>query len=65
GGEIDVLDPGGYGPVTITKSITIDGKGMASILASGTNGITVNAGSTDVVILRNLSISGAAATPGR
>ncbi len=59
GGEIDVLDPGGYGPVTITKSITIDGKGMASILASGTNGISVNAGSTDVVILRNLSITGA------
>jgi Divergent InlB B-repeat domain/FG-GAP repeat len=59
GGEIDVLDPGGYGPVTITKSITIDGKGMASILASGTDGITVNAGSTDVVILRNLNINGA------
>ena len=65
GGEIDVLDPGGYGPVTITKSITIDGKGMASILASGTNGITVNAGSTDVIILRNLSINGAGSTPGR
>jgi len=64
GGEIDVLDPGGYGPVTITKSITIDGKGMASILASGTNGITVNAGSTDVIILRNLSINGGT-TPGR
>ena len=64
GGEIDVLDPGGFGPVTITKSITIDGKGMASILASGTDGITVNAGSTDVIILRNLSIDGAG-TPGQ
>ncbi|WP_315713972.1 MULTISPECIES: hypothetical protein [unclassified Bradyrhizobium] len=41
GGEIDVLDPGGYGAVTITKSITIDGGGtMASILASATNGTT-------------------------
>src|SRR5437879_11053053 len=39
-GEISVLDPGGFGTVTITKSITIDcsGGGFASILASGTNG---------------------------
>ncbi|MGJ5068523.1 hypothetical protein [Bradyrhizobium oligotrophicum] len=65
GGEIDVLDPGGYGAVTITKSITIDGGGtMASILASGTNGINVNAGANDVIILRNLSINGAGTTLG-
>src|SRR5204863_8641456 len=39
GGEISVLDPGGYGAVTITKSISItnDGAGEASILAPGTN----------------------------
>src|SRR6476620_4353738 len=43
GGEIDVLDPGGFGTVTITKSITIDGAGtFASILSSFTNGIVVN-----------------------
>src|SRR6266852_5080360 len=36
GGEIDALDPGGFGTVTITKSITIDGGGtFGSILASG------------------------------
>jgi hypothetical protein len=65
GGEIDVLDPGGFGTVTITKSITIDGGGtLASILASATNGINVNAGATDVVILRNLSINGAGTTLG-
>ncbi|WP_315759640.1 MULTISPECIES: hypothetical protein [unclassified Bradyrhizobium] len=65
GGEIDVLDPGGYGAVTITKSITIDGGGtMASILASATNGINVNAGANDVIILRNLSINGAGTTLG-
>jgi hypothetical protein len=60
GGEIDALDPGGFGTVTITKGITIDGGGgqVASILASGTNGITVNAGLTDVVTLRNLRING-------
>jgi hypothetical protein len=59
-GEISVLDPGGYGAVTITKSITISGDGtLASILAAGTNGIIVNAGVNDTVILRNLSINGA------
>jgi hypothetical protein len=42
-GEINCLDPGGYGPVTITKSITIDCKGTnALILAVGNNGITVS-----------------------
>jgi hypothetical protein len=60
GGEIDAIDPGGFGSVTITKSITIDGDGtFASILAAGTNGIIINAGVNDVVNLRNLSINGA------
>jgi hypothetical protein len=60
GGEIDALDPGGFGAVTIAKAITIDGGGgqVASVLVSGTNGITVAAGTTDVVILRNLRING-------
>jgi len=65
GGEIDTLDPGGFGTVTITKAITIDGSaGMASILASGTNGVIVSAGPNDVVTLRNLSINGAGTTLG-
>jgi hypothetical protein len=60
GGEIDALDPAGYGAVTITKAITIDGGGgqVASVLVSGTNGIVVQAGPTDVVTLRNLRING-------
>ena len=59
GGEINALDPGGYGALTITKSITIDGTGTnASILASLSNGIVINAGVNDVVILRNLNING-------
>jgi hypothetical protein len=61
GGEIDALDPAGYGAVTITKGITIDGGGgqVGSVLVSGTNGIVINANaSTDVVILRNLRING-------
>src|SRR5664279_1389369 len=46
-GEIDCLDPGGFGTLTITKAITIDcgggvGGQLGSILASGTNGITIS-----------------------
>jgi len=60
GGEIDCIDPGGFGAVTITKSITIDGGGtFASILSAGTNGIIVNAPVGSVVVIRNLSINGA------
>jgi hypothetical protein len=60
GGEISVLDPGGFGAITITKSITISGDGtLAGILAAGTNGVIVNAGANDDVVLRNLSIHGA------
>jgi len=59
-GEISVLDPGGFGAVTITKSMTIDGgggSGFASILASLVNGVIVNAAGIDVT-LRNISIDG-------
>lgn len=59
GGEINAIDSGGFGAVTITKSIVIDGAGvMASILSSGTTGVIVNAGVNDVVTIRNVSING-------
>jgi hypothetical protein len=60
GGIIDVLDSGGFGSVTITKSIVIDGSpaAVAGVLTSGTNGIVVN-GAGVHVILRNLDIEGA------
>jgi hypothetical protein len=60
GGEIDALDDGGFGQVTITKSITINGRGhLAGVLASsGTNGIIINAGASDVVVIRGISFSG-------
>jgi hypothetical protein len=62
GGEIDALDPGGFGALTITKAITLDGGGgqVASVLVAGTNGIVVQAGPSDVVIIRNLRINGIA-----
>ncbi len=58
-GVINVLDPGGFGTLTITKAITIDGGGAeGGILGASTNGIVINAGSDDVIILRNLQIEG-------
>lgn len=63
GGEISVLDPGGFGAVTITKAITINGEGtLAGILSAGIHGVIVNITTInegDAVILRNLSINGA------
>ncbi|MBK7592814.1 MAG: right-handed parallel beta-helix repeat-containing protein [Betaproteobacteria bacterium] len=62
GGEINALDPGGFGGVTITKAITINARAtMGGVLTSGTNGITVNAGANDVVYLRGLDIVGVGA----
>jgi hypothetical protein len=54
-GEIHCIDPGGFGTVTITKSTTIDCDGtFGSILASGTNGVIVNATNVTAT-LRNLN----------
>jgi hypothetical protein len=59
GGEIDCLDEGGFGAVTITKGITLDCSGtFGSVLVSGTNGIVVSAGPADRVILRGIAING-------
>jgi hypothetical protein len=68
GGEIDVVDPGDFGTVTITKALTIDGGGgqVASVQVSGGSrfqvpppggfppNIIVQAGASDVVTIRNL-----------
>jgi hypothetical protein len=60
GGEISTLDPGGFGALTITKAMTVNGDGtLAGILNAGVSGIIVNAGANDVVYIRNLSINGA------
>jgi hypothetical protein len=72
GGEIDPLDPAGYGTLTITKAITIDGgtgSGWGHTLSAGSpSGFIVNVtGGTHVsdavVILRNLTINGAIQSP--
>lgn len=59
GGEINCLDAGGFGAVTITKSISIICEGStAGILVSGTNGVVINAGTNDKVLLQGLDIEG-------
>ena len=63
GGEISVIDPGGFGFVTITKSVTIEGTGtLASIIGAATNGIVINitdtADAAKAVRIRGLSING-------
>jgi hypothetical protein len=58
GGEIDVLDPGGFGAVTITKSISIEACCIAGVLVSGTNGIIVAAPAGSFVVLRGLTFDG-------
>jgi hypothetical protein len=60
GGEIDTLDPGGFGAVTVTKAITLadEGTGEGGVLVSGTNGITVSAGANDVIVVRGLQLDG-------
>jgi hypothetical protein len=60
GGEINCIDPGGFGAVT--KSMTIDCLNTeAGVLVAGTNGIVVSAAATDIVVLRGLDIFGTAA----
>jgi hypothetical protein len=59
GGEINCLDPGGFGGVTITKSLTIKCQYTeGGVLVSGTNAIVVNATASDTVTLRGLDING-------
>ncbi len=67
GGIIDALDPGGFGAVTVTKPITLEGNGtLASILSSGVNGVIVNitSGTERNVVLRNILIDGSGTTLG-
>ena len=60
GGEIDAIDPSGYGALTITHSITIDGGGgqVASSLTNGGSAIVVSAGANDVVVIKNVRFQG-------
>src|SRR5450631_1902867 len=60
GGEIDILDPAGYGRILITKAISIinDGVGVAGVHATSGVIVNVSAGPGDDVRLRGLNIEG-------
>ena len=59
GGEISVMDPGGFGAVTITKSMSLVAEGTeGSITACNTNGIVINAGVNDIVSIHGVLIEG-------
>lgn len=58
GGEINVVDNGSFGEVTITKAMTIDATGATGLIGATTTGVTINAGETQDVILRGLKIIG-------
>jgi hypothetical protein len=60
GGEIDILDPAGYGTLTITKAISVvnDGVGTAGVQTNSGSAITIAAGPSDSVYLRGLNIDG-------
>jgi hypothetical protein len=61
GGEIDILDPGDFGPVTIGYSITIDNEGAFEggvMPSSASSGITINANANDVITLHGLAFNG-------
>jgi Pro-kumamolisin, activation domain/Divergent InlB B-repeat domain len=58
GGEINVLDTGDFGPVTITNAVTLRADVGAGILVSNNSSIIVQAGATDQVVLEGLDIEG-------
>ncbi|MBA1143317.1 right-handed parallel beta-helix repeat-containing protein [Mesorhizobium neociceri] len=64
GGEINCIDPGGFGAVTITKSITIACEDVEAGISNAGTQVTINALATDVVVLRGLDIDTATASPG-
>lgn len=65
GGEINCIDPGGFGAVTITKAITLlCDDTEAGVLVASTNAFTINAGDADIVTISGMDIFGPTAQPG-
>jgi parallel beta-helix repeat protein len=65
-GEVVVLDSAGYGPFTVSKPVTIiASQGVyAGVSVSSGDGITINAGPSDVIILRGLTVNGVGGSNG-
>jgi len=63
GGEVDALDPAGYGPITISHAITIEGEGWSYVAPpNGGNAISITAGSGDDISVRGVSLNGVGTT---
>src|SRR6516165_7685744 len=62
GGEVTAIDSAGFGPININKAVTVtspDGVEAGIVPAAGGNAITINAGSSEAIGLRGLTINGA------
>jgi hypothetical protein len=65
GGEITAIDSAGFGPITITQSVTLtspNGNEAGIVPVAGGNAVTVNAGPSDAIVLRGLTINGSGAS---
>jgi hypothetical protein len=61
GGEVTAIDSAGFGPINITKAVTItspDGVEAGIVPAAGGDAIDINAGPTDAIVLRGLTLNG-------
>jgi hypothetical protein len=61
GGEVTAIDSAGFGPINITKAVTItspDGVEAGIVASAGGNAITITAGGGDDIVLRGLTLDG-------
>jgi hypothetical protein len=61
GGEVTAIDSAGFGPIDISKAVTItspDGVEAGIVPAAGGNAITIHAGASDAIVLRGLTLNG-------
>ena len=62
GGEVTAIDSAGFGPISISKAVTItspDGVEAGIVPTAGGDAIDINAGATDAIVLRGLTLNGA------
>jgi hypothetical protein len=61
GGEVTAIDSAGFGPISISKAVTItspDGVEAGIVPTAGGDAIDINAGATDGIVLRGLTLNG-------
>jgi len=62
GGEVTAIDSAGFGPISINKAVTItspDGVEAGIVANAGADAIDINAGPSDAIVLRGLTLDGA------